>query len=161
VLIVEDDDATRELLRRTLAAGGYRVQVAGDGRAGIDCVSRETPALVVLDLMMPEVDGFQFLDELRAQPRWRAVPVVVVTAKELTAGDLARLNGGVQYILEKERLRGDELVARVRDGGRRIGRGCPVRQPSPARGRVAARPRAWKGARVRFLTGAACPGIMQ
>ncbi|HSJ10231.1 MAG TPA: response regulator, partial [Longimicrobiales bacterium] len=115
VLVVEDDPATRDVLRRALEAEGYRVEEAGNGRIGMEAVARETPALVLLDLVMPEVDGFEFLAALRATADGRAVPVVVVTAKELTAEDRRRLNGGVHAILEKARLRGDELVARLRE----------------------------------------------
>jgi PAS domain S-box-containing protein len=115
VLLVEDDAPTRDVLRRVLESAGYRVEEAENGRAGLASVQRERPSLVLLDLMMPEVDGFAFLDELRAAPATRDLPVVVVTAKELTAEDRSRLNGGVQYILEKERMRGDELVQRLRE----------------------------------------------
>jgi PAS domain S-box-containing protein len=115
VLIVEDDAATRDVLRRVVTAAGYRVQEAGNGRVGLGCIEQEVPALILLDLMMPEMDGFAFLDELRVSPAGRDLPVVVVTARDLTADDRNRLNGGVQYVLEKERLRGDELIARLRE----------------------------------------------
>jgi PAS domain S-box-containing protein len=115
VLIVEDDAATRDVLRRAVTAAGYRVQEAGNGRVGLGCIEQEVPALILLDLMMPEMDGFAFLDELRVSPAGHDLPVVVVTARDLTADDRHRLNGGVQYVLEKERLRGDELVARLRE----------------------------------------------
>jgi PAS domain S-box-containing protein len=115
VLIVEDEPDVRELLRRILEADGYRVVEAENGRVGMDRVAEETPCLILLDLMMPEVDGFAFLDELRMSAAGREVPVIVVTAKELTPEERARLNGGVQLILEKQRLRGDELVARLHE----------------------------------------------
>jgi CheY-like chemotaxis protein/two-component sensor histidine kinase len=115
VLIVEDDAATRDVLRRAVTAAGYRVQEAGNGRVGLGCIEQEVPALILLDLMMPEMDGFAFLDALRVSPAGRDLPVVVVTARHLTAEDRHRLNGGVQYVLEKERLRGDELIARLRE----------------------------------------------
>jgi PAS domain S-box-containing protein len=115
VLIVEDDDTARHLLRRVVESQGYRVEEAGNGRIGLDCVGRETPDLVLLDLMMPEVDGFEFLDGLRADPATRHVPVIVVTAQDLTPEDRLRLDGGVQYIMEKQRLRGDELSGRLRE----------------------------------------------
>jgi PAS domain S-box-containing protein len=114
VLIVEDEPDVRELLRRIVEAEGYRVVEAENGGTGMARVAEETPCLILLDLMMPEVDGFAFLDALRGTDAGRAVPVIVITAKDLTREDRARLNGGVEHILEKQRLRGEELVARLR-----------------------------------------------
>jgi PAS domain S-box-containing protein len=115
VLIVEDDEVAREVLRRAVESEGYRVQEASNGRTGLECALREAPDLVLLDLMMPEVDGFEFLDGLRANPGTAGVPVIVVTAQDLTPQDRLRLSGGVQHILEKQRLRGDELSGRLRE----------------------------------------------
>jgi PAS domain S-box-containing protein len=114
VLIVEDEPDVRDLLRRIVEAEGYRVVEAENGGTGMARVAEETPCLILLDLMMPEVDGFAFLDALRGTDAGRAVPVIVITAKDLTREDRARLNGGVEHILEKQRLRGEELVARLR-----------------------------------------------
>ncbi len=114
VLVIEDDDATRALLRRALEAEGCDVTDAADGRAGLDRVAERAPALILLDLMMPGMDGFAFLDALRARGEWRSIPVVVVTAKDLTEEDRHRLNGGVQRVIQKDSLDGHELIERLR-----------------------------------------------
>jgi hypothetical protein len=101
VLIVEDDAATRGVLRRSLEKDGWTVTEAENGRVGLECIAVATPALVLLDLMMPEMDGFEFLDGMRARGATDAPPVVVITAKELTDDDRRRLNGGVRAVVQK------------------------------------------------------------
>ena len=86
VLVVEDDDGVRELERRSLERAGWRVVEAIDGGAALAQMERETPRLVVLDLLMPNVDGFAVVEQLRRRPAWRGVPVIVVTSADLTAG---------------------------------------------------------------------------
>jgi CheY-like chemotaxis protein len=73
------------------------------------------PELILLDLMMPEMDGFEFLEELRKNEAWKSIPVIVVTAKDLTAADRQRLNGSVEKILQKGAYNRDELLREVRD----------------------------------------------
>jgi signal transduction histidine kinase/DNA-binding response OmpR family regulator len=114
VLVVEDEAMTREMLRRTLEKEGWTVIEAENGRAALERVAEAPPALILLDLMMPEMDGFQFVAELRKNEAWRAIPVVVVTAKDLTAEDRLRLNGYVEKILQKEAYSRDALLAEVR-----------------------------------------------
>ena len=86
VLVVDDDPAARDMLRRTLEREGWPVEEAPDGRAGLALVAARTPALILLDLMMPEMDGFEFVDALRRNEAWRELPVVVVTAKRAHGG---------------------------------------------------------------------------
>jgi CheY-like chemotaxis protein len=114
VLVVEDDEATRDAVRRALARTGCEVVEAANGRLALDQLDRRTPDLILLDLMMPEMDGFDFLDELRTEPRWSAVPVVVLTSKDLTPQDRARLSGDVERIIEKARYPRDALLGEVR-----------------------------------------------
>ena len=114
VLVVEDDADTRTVLRRSLEKEGWRVAEAENGRIGLERVRAERPALVLLDLMMPEMDGFEFLDELRRDERIRNLPVVVITAKTLTEDDRRRLNGGVERVVQKHALDADALLAEVR-----------------------------------------------
>ncbi|MCI0456882.1 MAG: response regulator, partial [Gemmataceae bacterium] len=120
-LVAEDDPATRDLLRRTLEKDGWAVAEAANGREALDCVSRQQPALVLLDLMMPEMDGFEFLVELRQHEQWRAIPVVVITAKDLSEEDRLFLNGSlllsgcVKRILQKGSFSLDDLARQVRD----------------------------------------------
>ncbi|MBI3977725.1 MAG: response regulator, partial [Chloroflexi bacterium] len=114
-LVVEDDPSTREMLRRLLEREGWTVAEAANGRIGLDRVAEQRPELILLDLMMPEMDGFEFVAELRREPDRRSIPVVVVTAKDLTAEDRLRLNGYVEKIVEKGAYGREELLGEVRD----------------------------------------------
>lgn len=102
-------------MRRMLEKEGWRVAEAENGYAGLERVAEKLPDLILLDLMMPEMDGFQFLEELRKHEEWRSIPVVVVTAKDLTEEDRLRLNGSVQTILKKGAYGRDGLLNEVRD----------------------------------------------
>jgi len=101
ILVVEDDPDTRDLLRAILSKNGWIVEGAENGRVALGKVVQSMPAVVLLDLMMPEMDGFAFIEEFRKLPASRNVPVVVLTAKDLTAEDRKRLNGHVERILAK------------------------------------------------------------
>jgi CheY-like chemotaxis protein/anti-sigma regulatory factor (Ser/Thr protein kinase) len=115
VLVVDDDAGVRQLLRRMLEPDGYTVVEAENGRVALEELRRLTPSVVLLDLMMPEMDGFEFVAEFRAHESWRAIPVVVITAKDLTGEDRERLNGYVQKILQKGAHTREQLLAEVRD----------------------------------------------
>jgi PAS domain S-box-containing protein len=115
VLVVEDDSATRTLLRRLLEKEGWKVTEAENGRVALDCLNGEQPELILLDLMMPEMDGFEFIDELRRRENQTPIPTVVITAKDLTKEDRERLNGGVDRVVQKGAYSRDELLAQVRD----------------------------------------------
>ena len=114
VLVVEDDAPTREMLRRILEKEGWPVTEAANGRLGLERLAEAPPALVLLDLMMPEMDGFEFVEELRAREGGLRVPVVVLTAKDLTDEDRRRLQGSVARIVEKGRTTNVEIAAEVR-----------------------------------------------
>jgi PAS domain S-box-containing protein len=115
ILIVEDDLPTREALRRSLASMGYTAHEALNGRSGLEWLANHpVPSLILLDLMMPEMDGFEFLRELRQRPALADVPVIVVTAKELTADDLRILSGQTDRIIAKDQSYLTELAAAVR-----------------------------------------------
>ncbi len=115
VLVVEDDAATREMLGRMLEKEGWAVTAAENGRAALERIAERRPALILLDLMMPEMDGFQFVEALREWDAWRSIPIVVVTAKDLTAEDRLRLSGYVEQILQKGAYRREALLAEVRE----------------------------------------------
>jgi CheY-like chemotaxis protein len=114
VLIVEDDAATRDILRSAVEKEGFDVREAENGRVALDSVAEATPSFILLDLMMPEMDGFAFLEALRARDAWRGIPVVVITAKDLTPDDQHRLNGGVSRIVRKGTSSGNDFLAQVR-----------------------------------------------
>lgn len=101
VLVVEDDALTRQMLRTLLERQGWNVREATNGRAGLRALEEQRPALIVLDLMMPEVDGFTFVSEVRANSAWRDIPILVLTAKDLTRQERERLNGAVQQVFQK------------------------------------------------------------
>jgi CheY-like chemotaxis protein len=115
VLIVEDDAGMSAMLRRRLEKEGWTVVEAENGRIGLERMVKSQPELILLDLMMPEMDGFQFLEELRKHKSWRSIPVIVMTAKMLTAEDRQRLNGSVEKILQKGEYSREELLREVHD----------------------------------------------
>jgi CheY-like chemotaxis protein len=115
VLVVEDDADTRDMLRRMLTKEGWTVSEAENGRVALDRVAERQPELILLDLMMPEMDGFQFVDAMRQHEAWRSIPIIVVTAKDLTEADIQRLNGAVERILQKGAYSREELLGEVRD----------------------------------------------
>ena len=114
VLVVEDDPPTRDVIRRALERDGWLVLEANNGREALDLMARESPVLVVLDLMMPEMDGFEFVSKLRGSSSGERVPIVVVTAKDVTPEDRARLSGRVSGILHKGSFTREELIAELR-----------------------------------------------
>jgi len=115
VLITEDDPTIREMFHRILVKEGWSVAEAEHGQAALEQVTAQPPDLILLDLMMPQMDGFQFIAELRQQPEYRRIPIVVVTAMDLTAADRLRLNGYVEQVLQKGAYSCDDLLQEVRD----------------------------------------------
>jgi signal transduction histidine kinase/DNA-binding response OmpR family regulator len=114
-LVVEDDEVTRALLVRVLEQEGWDVREASDGRDALTQVAAERPQLILLDLMMPGMDGFEFVHELHKQPEGQTIPVVVITAKDITLEDRLRLNGYVEKILEKGTYSRDDLLRAVKE----------------------------------------------
>jgi CheY-like chemotaxis protein len=113
VLVVDDDPAFREMAERTLNHHGWEVCGVEDGRAALAAAARRRPVLVLLDLLMPGMDGFEFLEAFRREALWRDVPVVVLTAKDLTEEDHRRLDGSVNRVLYKGMSSKDELMIEV------------------------------------------------
>jgi CheY-like chemotaxis protein len=102
------------MMVRMLEKSGCSAKAVGNGREALEAISAEEPDLILLDLMMPVMDGFEFLMQLRSQPRWRELPVIVVTAKELTEEDRLQLSGKVEQVLEKGAYTREELIELVR-----------------------------------------------
>jgi len=111
-LVVEDDPATREMLERWLARDGWAVTAAHDGNAALDILSRTRPALVILDLLMPGMDGFQLIEQLE-QEALREIPVVVLTSRDLTAAERERLESRARAVLFKGTHLRDEVLRTV------------------------------------------------
>lgn len=103
------------MISRTLRQGGWVVAEAENGRAGLERVAEERPEVILLDLMMPVMDGFEFVRELRKRDAWRSIPVIIITAKDLSDDDRRRLNGHVEKILKKDAYRREQLLAEVSD----------------------------------------------
>lgn len=101
VLVVEDDTETRRVMARSLLKEGFRVVEAENGRVALERVAAERPGVILLDLVMPTMDGLEFLTELRRTDAGRAIPVVVLTAKDLTRAEREQLNGHVSEVLRK------------------------------------------------------------
>jgi signal transduction histidine kinase/CheY-like chemotaxis protein len=114
VLLVEDDPLQRERVRGWLEGQQWIVQEAENGREALACLQAHQPDMILLDLMMPEMDGFSVVAALQKEPRWRDIPVIVITSRDLDAKDRERLNSGVQSVLVKEMFRPAELVERIR-----------------------------------------------
>jgi adenylate cyclase len=114
VLVVEDEPFQRERVRGWLEGQDFIVQEAANGREALACLRRAKPDAILLDLMMPEMDGFQVVAALQKEAGWRDIPVIVITARDLDAKDHERLNSGVQSVLVKETFRPAELVDRIR-----------------------------------------------
>jgi signal transduction histidine kinase/CheY-like chemotaxis protein len=115
VLVIDDDADFRDLLTRTLNGAGYSTVVAENGRVALERVREGPPGVILLDLMMPEMDGFEFITELQRQPVGRGIPVMVITARDLTSDERGRLNGRVEKVIAKGSYTGDALLREVRD----------------------------------------------
>jgi signal transduction histidine kinase/DNA-binding response OmpR family regulator len=115
VLLVEDDPLTQDGLRRTLEFEGLHVITADGGQEALQKLDSTRPHLIILDLMMPGMNGFQFIGELLSREDWSTIPVIILTAKELDHGDLMRLHAPqVQSVLRKGAVSKSELVEAVR-----------------------------------------------
>ena len=113
ILIVEDDEITRDMLRKSLETNDFKVRAAVNGKEALEKVKDSKPGLILLDLMMPEMDGFEFAEKLRENKDWLDIPVVVITAKDLTKEDHKRLKGNVEAIMQKGSYSKNELLTEV------------------------------------------------
>ena len=136
-LVVEDDPSTRELLRRTLVKDDWTVLEAANGIQALQIIARTRPGLITLDLMMPDMDGFEFLTELQHNPESRSIPVVIITAKDLSEENRLFLNGSfmlggcVRKILRKGDFNREALLREVRDLVRPEGEKTALAAKSP------------------------------
>jgi CheY-like chemotaxis protein len=124
ILIVDDHAGDRELLRRIVESQeGYRVIEAAGGREAITLVKDLHPHIIILDLMMPDVDGFAVLESVKADEATRSIPIIVVTAKDLTEMDRQRLNHRAEALVQKGVLRQEELLEDVAAALRKLNGG--------------------------------------
>ena len=115
VLVVDDDSAMRQMARQALQRVGWTVVEAENGRVALQRVAERRPALIILDLLMPEMNGFEMIEALRQSDHTRTIPIIVLTAKDLNAVDRASLNGSVAKVLDKAACNREDLLAEVRE----------------------------------------------
>jgi CheY-like chemotaxis protein len=113
ILIVDDDEVDRSNIRSALERVGWQITEADNGQVALKRLRDARPDVIVLDLMMPQMDGFEFLDQIRCTSEWREIPVIIITARDLTADDSARLNGWVERVIQKKGR--DEMLREVLD----------------------------------------------
>jgi len=113
-LVVEDDINAQTLMAGWLEGDGWEVHTAKNGLEGLQTFLEIEPGLIILDLMMPAMDGFEFLEQVRLQPKATDASVIVVTAKDLNAEDLERLNGGVKRIIQKGNHKTDDILREIK-----------------------------------------------
>ena len=113
VLVIDDKEVNLRLMRAYLQGGPYEVVTFDSPQAALELVADEPPDLILLDLMMPVLDGFDFVNELRKDEANRAIPIIVVTAMDLTPEDHRRLSGHVEAILRKGGRSADELLREI------------------------------------------------
>lgn len=114
VVIVEDNPSAARLISRLIEAHGhYEVQIANGGAEGVLLVERTMPDLVITDLMMPDIDGFKVIDALKQDERMRHIPIIVLTAKELSNSERERLNGQIEGLLQKGSFMDEELLDQI------------------------------------------------
>ena len=114
ILLIEDDPVSRGMMRSMLEKEGWLVMEAENGRVALERLAETQPELILLDLMMPEMDGFAVVTELQKNSDWRSIPVVVVTAKDMTPTDHLQLMGSVEQIFQKGAFSREELLTEIR-----------------------------------------------
>ena len=110
IVVIEDNVDAARLIKRVLVARSFEVHIAHNGANGLEMVREVHPDLVITDLMMPDVDGFEVIDTMKADPDLQHIPIVVITAKELTARERSRLNTQVDLLLKKGSSIDDDII---------------------------------------------------
>lgn len=113
ILVIDDDPKAVQLISAYLNPAGYRVLSAFGGQEGLDVARREHPDLIVLDLMMPEIDGFEVVEALKDDASTADIPIVIITAKQITAEDRAALSGDVRKVLQKSEFKQGSFITEV------------------------------------------------
>jgi threonine synthase len=115
IAVVDDNPDVRRLIKRILQTQGrFEIHEASNGREAIELAQKILPNLMILDLMMPEVDGFSVMDALQSNPETAEIPIIVITAKELTQNEKQRLEGHIQSLMQKGDFLSDDLIDEVR-----------------------------------------------
>jgi CheY-like chemotaxis protein len=113
VLVVDDDPNVAEMLRQTLPDGDFELAAAEDGEAGLRAIEARRPDVILLDLMMPKLDGFGVIERLRSEPELRNIPIIVISAKDLTEEESRTLKESVAFVMRKQGFDGELLVEEI------------------------------------------------
>ena len=114
-MIIEDDQEIVRLLREQLSAENLQVVEARNGKQALELLKHNRPAMILLDLLMPEMDGFEFLDEIHREDKWKDIPIVIITGKDLTADEIRRLNSKVSDVVHKSRLSESDVIDKIKE----------------------------------------------
>jgi len=113
VMVVEDEETTRELMRFLLIKSGWEVKTAENGKIALDLLAENVPNLILLDLVMPEMNGFEFINHLRQNPAWWSIPIVVLSSKEITQAEHNLLNECVEKVYSKQSYQQSDLLSEI------------------------------------------------
>ncbi|MCB8775937.1 PAS domain S-box protein [Planktothrix agardhii 1032] len=113
ILVVEDDPIIRQMLRGLLQRQGWIVQEAADGEVALQLIQQSAPRLILLDLVLPRKSGFELIHDLQKAEQWAHIPVIVITAAELTPTEWMQLRGYVEQILQKGSYSGEDLLKEI------------------------------------------------
>ena len=113
ILVIDDDSATRIILRKMLVKDGWRVDEAENGKVALDRIKKEKPELILLDLLMPVMDGFKFLKVIKGKDSLTEIPIIVITSKDLTADDYSYLTANVDRVIQKGDYTRKEIINRI------------------------------------------------
>jgi len=111
--VIDDNPRDAELVGRFLTNRGYNVKLAYSGMEGITQIKKYNPGMIIVDLMMPDVDGFAVIEEVKSNPFTRDIPIIVISAKDITSEDKKRLNGYIEGLIGKGLLNEEELIKQV------------------------------------------------
>ena len=113
ILVVDDDSSTRTILRKMLIKDGWRVDEAENGKVAIERMGMQIPELILLDLLMPIMDGFKFLKEIKKMDAWLKIPIIVITSKDLTVDDYSFLTDNVDKVIQKGKYNRQEIIDQI------------------------------------------------
>jgi CheY-like chemotaxis protein len=127
-LVVDDEEPARKMLTQILEKERWNVVQAENGLEALERIAKERPDLILLDLVMPKMNGYQFLAELRNHDKWRSIPIIVVTAKDMSTEERLALDGYVEKVLPKHALTEEALLTEIQD---LIAACVHAKQPAP------------------------------
>lgn len=115
MIVVDDDPHVVDMLRQSLPEAEFELVSAADGEVGLQVIRSHRPDIILLDLMMPRIDGFGVLDNLRLDPELQGTPVIVISAKELTDEESRKLKERVSFVMKKQGFDDNQLIREIRN----------------------------------------------